>query len=437
MLDDIFRKNFLNLSMDEAILATQSQLKVPGQSRLKRSPSLFDPPSLPESSNHSLSNEHVNGDDSGSPFWPSNIWSQAPISKPKQPPFRPDRSMSLTESSSTLLSSFAQLKNLDAFPLGPATTVAPPPGFPPSSSFLAQIQPQLSSNRYKTELCRGFQETGSCKYGSKCQFAHGEDEVRGLNRHPKYKTEPCRTFYNFGYCPYGSRCHFIHEEKISGAPFPSKYANQRQPNPSCLSGQNPRHQLRQSVSFAGFLESSRSSSPPSFPSSFNDLNLGFSRAPSVSPPPADLLSPVFADSPALGAAFQFGNVQTRASAGDIHNIPTIQEPKASRCVCGHGNNFNNSSNNSNNSSNNSRGFGNMEADGHHQDSNALFPGSGGHGAFTKPAALQRFSSEDSLEDSYSSSSGGSSGGSSGTESPTFDGSATKRLTVFERLSLSD
>ncbi|XP_019944115.1 mRNA decay activator protein ZFP36L1 [Paralichthys olivaceus] len=426
MLDDIFTKNFLNLTLDDALLAKQTQHKVPGQSRLKRSPSLFNPPSTPESSNHSLSTEHVNGDDSGSSLWSSNIWGQAPISKPKQPTFRPDRSMSLTESSSSLLSSFGQLKNLEAFPLGPATNVAPPPGFPPSSSFLAQIQPTLSSNRYKTELCRGFQETGSCKYGSKCQFAHGEEELRGLHRHPKYKTEPCRTFYNFGYCPYGSRCHFIHEEKISGGPLPSKFSNQQQPNPTAPTGQNPRHQIRQSVSFAGFLGASRSSSPPSFPSSFNDLNLGFSRAHSVSPPPAEL--PVFADSPAMGAAFQFGNHQTRASAGDIHNIPLIQEPKASRCVCGHGNNFN---------SNNSRLFSNMEADGHHQDSSMLFPGSGGHGAFVKSAGLQRFSSEDSLEDSYSSSSGGSSGGSSGTESPTFDGSATKRLTVFERLSLSD
>lgn len=418
MLDDILTKNFMNLALDDVLLLPQSPLKVPGQSRLNRSASFFAPPSPPASSRHSMSTEHVNNND-GSPFWSSNIWSQGPASKPKQLPFRPDRSMSLTESSSSLLSSFGQLKNLEAFPSGPATTVAPPPGFPPSSNLPAQVQPMVSPNRYKTELCRGFQETGSCKYGSKCQFAHGEAELRGLYRHPKYKTEPCRTFYNFGYCPYGSRCHFIHEDKISGAPLPSaKFQSQQQPNPTAT-----RHQLRQSVSFAGFLGSSRSSPPPSFPSSFNDPNMGFSRAPSVSPPPADLLSPVFGDSlQRESAAFQFGSHQTRASTGDIHNIPLILEPKASRCVCGHGNNFN---------SNNSRAFPAVE-DGHQQDSKP-FPGPGGLGGFMKPAGLQRFSSEDSLEDSYSSSSGGS----SGTESPTFDGSATKRLTVFERLSLSD
>ncbi|XP_069004057.1 mRNA decay activator protein ZFP36L1 [Embiotoca jacksoni] len=423
MLDDILTKNLLNLALNDALRPTQPQVKVPGQSRLSRSTSFFSPPSPPTPSSLSLSTEHVNNDDNGRSFWPSNIWSQAPVSKQKQSPFRPDRSMSLTESSSNLLSSFGQLRNLEAFPSGPVTTVAPPPGFAASSALPPQVQPLLSSNRYKTELCRGFQETGSCKYGSKCQFAHGEAELRGLFRHPKYKTEPCRTFYNFGYCPYGSRCHFIHEEKISDGPLPSPKF-QRQLAPGATSGHNPRHQLRQSVSFAGFLGSSRSSSPPSFPSPFNEPNLGFSRAPSVSPPPADLLSPVFSDSAQReAAAFQFGNHQTRASAGDIHNIPLILEPKASRCVCGHGNNFN---------SNNSRVFTSME-DEQHQDSNMLFPGAGGHGGFTKPTGLQRFSSEDSLEDSYSSSSGGS----SGTESPTFDGSATKRLTVFERLSLSD
>lgn len=408
----------MNPHVDDGFPLQLSQPKVPGQGRLNRSASFFSPPSPPAPSSHSMSTEHVN--DNGSPFWSSNIWSQGPVSKPKPPQFRPDRSMSLTESSSCLLSSLSQLKNLEAFPSGPATTVAPPPGFPPSSTITPQVQPMVSPNRYKTELCRGFQETGSCKYGSKCQFAHGEDELRGLYRHPKYKTEPCRTFYNFGYCPYGSRCHFIHEDKISGGPLTSaKFQNQQQPTPSAT-----RHQLRQSVSFAGFLGSSRSSPPPSFPSSFNDPNLGFTRAPSVSPPPVDLLSPVFGDSlPREATAFQFSSHQTRASTGDIHNIPLILEPKASRCVCGHGNNFN---------SNNSKVFSSME-DGHHQESK-LFPGPGSHGGFMKPAVLQRFSSEDSLEDSYSSS---SSGGSSGTESPTFDGSATKRLTVFERLSLSD
>ena len=59
-------------------------------------------------------------------------------------------------------------------------------------------------------MCRPFEEAGECKYGDKCQFAHGMQELRNLQRHPKYKTELCRTFHSVGFCPYGPRCHFVH-----------------------------------------------------------------------------------------------------------------------------------------------------------------------------------------------------------------------------------
>ena len=51
--------------------------------------------------------------------------------------------------------------------------------------------PSNAANRkqslYKTELCRSWEEKGSCRYGTKCQFAHGEDELRLVQRHPKVK----------------------------------------------------------------------------------------------------------------------------------------------------------------------------------------------------------------------------------------------------------
>ncbi|KAI9006044.1 hypothetical protein BC832DRAFT_531309, partial [Gaertneriomyces semiglobifer] len=65
-------------------------------------------------------------------------------------------------------------------------------------------------NLYKTELCRSWEETGTCRYGNKCQFAHSESELRPVDRHPKYKTEMCKTFWEKGTCPYGKRCCFIH-----------------------------------------------------------------------------------------------------------------------------------------------------------------------------------------------------------------------------------
>lgn len=46
-----------------------------------------------------------------------------------------------------------------------------------------------ANNLYKTELCNSWIERGVCRYGSKCQFAHGEQELRPVTRHPKYKTE--------------------------------------------------------------------------------------------------------------------------------------------------------------------------------------------------------------------------------------------------------
>lgn len=69
---------------------------------------------------------------------------------------------------------------------------------------------KVNTSRYKTELCRPFSEHGTCKYGEKCQFAHGMAELRTVARHPKYKTDLCRTYHSVGFCPYGPRCHFIH-----------------------------------------------------------------------------------------------------------------------------------------------------------------------------------------------------------------------------------
>ncbi|KAK9763540.1 hypothetical protein K7432_009685 [Basidiobolus ranarum] len=63
---------------------------------------------------------------------------------------------------------------------------------------------------YKTELCRSYEESGTCRYSDKCQFAHGMSQLRDVPRHPKYKTQICRTFWEQGNCPYGKRCCFIH-----------------------------------------------------------------------------------------------------------------------------------------------------------------------------------------------------------------------------------
>jgi len=74
------------------------------------------------------------------------------------------------------------------------------------------IEEELTKqNLFKTELCQSWIVTGTCRYGVKCQFAHGKTEVRAVIRHPKYKTEVCKTFSTTGKCSYGKRCRFVHQ----------------------------------------------------------------------------------------------------------------------------------------------------------------------------------------------------------------------------------
>lgn len=95
------------------------------------------------------------------------------------------------------------------------------------------------TSRYKTELCRPFEESGVCKYGDKCQFAHGFNELRNLARHPKYKTELCRTFHTIGFCPYGPRCHFVHNFEELCTMHNQKVSAQLGTTPTNIMGLNP------------------------------------------------------------------------------------------------------------------------------------------------------------------------------------------------------
>ncbi|XP_008852182.1 mRNA decay activator protein ZFP36 [Nannospalax galili] len=190
---------------------------------------------------------------------PSGLWSinSCDSPAPEVPSRLPGRSTSLVESRS-------------------CGWVPPPPGFAPlaprpgpelSPSPTSPPATPTTSSRYKTELCRTFSESGRCRYGAKCQFAHGLGELRQANRHPKYKTELCRKFYLQGRCPYGSRCHFIHN-----------------PNEDQASSPGHPHVLRQSISFSGLPSGRRTSPPPPGLSALSLSSCSFS--PSSSPPPA-------------------------------------------------------------------------------------------------------------------------------------------------------
>jgi butyrate response factor len=87
-------------------------------------------------------------------------------------------------------------------------------------------------SKAKSSLCRNFMEKGFCPYGSKCQFAHGPQELRiNMEHNRSYKTKGCHAFANKGHCCYGSRCNFIHEQTSSapagGQKWHAIYANHR------------------------------------------------------------------------------------------------------------------------------------------------------------------------------------------------------------------
>lgn len=203
------------------------------------------------------------GDTESSPGWASGLWSlSSSDSSPAGVAARlPGRSTSLVEGRS-------------------CGWVPPPPGFAPLAPRPgAELSPSptstpTTSSRYKTELCRTFSESGRCRYGAKCQFAHGLGELRQASRHPKYKTELCHKFYLQGRCPYGSRCHFIHN-----------------PGEDLAAPGHP-HVLRQSISFSGLPSGRRSSPPPAGLAGPSLSSCSFSPSSSPPPPPGDLpLSP--------------------------------------------------------------------------------------------------------------------------------------------------
>lgn len=254
--------------------------------------------------------------------------------------FLAQRSISMVETGSTTAASLGwpgtdlKLSHSDISPTGLNTS---------SSSSTSSIS--SSSSRYKTELCRSFTESGLCKYGGKCQFAHGQEELRDLSRHPKYKTEPCRTFHTIGFCPYGMRCHFVHNNEEEMKPSFSRSSSsssssipQQQPPPSSRSHRPPL--VRQSFSFAGFPSAPQQALQPAFTAHPPPATASFTRAPSASPPSCaditDLLSHAFLE---MDSAFEASPAHPyqppigQATAADPRS-PFLPSPDSGCSPCG-------------------------------------------------------------------------------------------------------
>ncbi|KAF5444140.1 hypothetical protein F2P56_036640 [Juglans regia] len=64
---------------------------------------------------------------------------------------------------------------------------------------------------YKTEICRSWEDSGSCRYGSKCQFAHGKEELRPTRFPAKNKSEMYKSCSGTGSGIYGAKNRHVHQ----------------------------------------------------------------------------------------------------------------------------------------------------------------------------------------------------------------------------------
>lgn len=85
---------------------------------------------------------------------------------------------------------------------------------------------QVNYQKYKTTLCRHFEETQECSLGPLCSFAHGKHELRHINdplpkdfqkkkgqigaMHSNYKTQLCKNWQETGICKFDRQCCFAH-----------------------------------------------------------------------------------------------------------------------------------------------------------------------------------------------------------------------------------
>merc|ERR1719233_1407917 len=74
-------------------------------------------------------------------------------------------------------------------------------------------QLKLNEQNYKTVLCHSWTKFGMCKYGWRCRYAHGKNELRLRVRvNPRKSKSRCNNYLK-GNCRYGSRCRFVHAPK--------------------------------------------------------------------------------------------------------------------------------------------------------------------------------------------------------------------------------
>ena len=110
------------------------------------------------------------------------------------------------------------------------------------------IKSRSNDPAYRTKLCTRWAQ-GACQYGDRCMFAHGEEQLRAFggidssqaprrtttaaeNSDPAFRTKLCTRWLQ-GSCQYGDRCNFAHGEeqlRTYGSPVPGSRSMSDQPS---------------------------------------------------------------------------------------------------------------------------------------------------------------------------------------------------------------
>jgi len=82
------------------------------------------------------------------------------------------------------------------------------------------------SAKVKTEMCRDYNKPGGCRFGDKCNYAHGEHQLKnqklmdlaaaGLVDIEVYRTHVCVPWVATGACPFDQRCARLHDPRVNG-----------------------------------------------------------------------------------------------------------------------------------------------------------------------------------------------------------------------------
>ncbi|XP_004248809.1 uncharacterized protein [Solanum lycopersicum] len=98
-----------------------------------------------------------------------------------------------------------------------------------SGGRLSSSTPANDNSVHKSETCRWWEDSGTCRFGSKCRFVHGKEDLRSTAFANRNQSEAllCRS-YTSGPSSYGPRGRSVHQQ-VHSAASPAKAAKMSTP----------------------------------------------------------------------------------------------------------------------------------------------------------------------------------------------------------------